>query len=356
MSDLERPSVKCSMADVARLAGTSKSTVSRVLSGRGTISPIVRERVLRVVDETGFVPDAFGQRLAQARATRSPFRHNAIAVVFCVSEIGFSRFWDETYAGVMTSAQEQHLSVLSVMLREEELTQNAPPAALSRMQYDGMLVLPMDPVPTALRGRLGPCVLFGATTTPGTDLPSVEPDNEAGIAALAAHLIELGHRRIEYAQGDAKHTAFSQRWEALRRIGEARKLTLGRPEPVCGRFKDFAGRFAAEAADTRASAIIASDDQTAVNLMHALLERGVSVPHDVSVVGFDGTPVGAHSVPPLTTWRVDWRGLGRLAVSSLVGLIEERPVASRTLAGGALVLRQSTARPRVAEGVLAATA
>ena len=354
MSELARPPAKCCMADVARLAGTSKSTVSRVLSGRGTISPTVRERVLRVVDETGFIPDAFGQRLARARAAHAPFRHNAIAVVFCVSEMGFSRFWDETYAGVMASAQDQHLSVLSVMLREEELTRNTPPEALARMQFDGMLVLPMDPVPTALRNRIGPCVLFGATTVPGTDLPSVEPDNDAGIAALVAHLTGLGHRRIEYAQGDTKHTAFNLRWETLRRMGETAGLTVVRAEPICGRFKEYAERFALEGPDARASAIVASDDHTAVNLMHALLERGVPVPEDVSVIGFDGQPIGIHSVPPLTTWRVDWRALGRMAVNVLIDQIEGRPVASRTLAGGSLVLRQSTARPRVAKETLVA--
>lgn len=354
MSELARPPAKCCMADVARLAGTSKSTVSRVLSGRGTISPTVRERVLRVVDQTGFVPDAFGQRLARARSAQAPFRHNAIAVVFCVSELGFSRFWDETYAGVMASAQDQRLTVLSVLLREEELTRNTPPEALSRMQFDGLLVLPMDPVPTALRSRFGPCVLFGATTTPGTDLPSIEPDNDAGIAALAAHLKDLGHQRIEYAQGDTKHTAFDLRRETLRRIGVLSGLTVVHSEPICGRFKEYADRFALEAPDARASAIVASDDNTAVNLMHALLERGVSVPEDVSVVGFDGQPAGIHSVPPLTTWRVDWHALGRLAVNVLIDQIEGRPVASRTLAGGSLVLRQSTARPRVAEESLVA--
>ena len=99
--------------------------------------------------------------------------------------MGFSRFWDETYTGVMASAQERRLSVLSVLLREEELAQSAPPEALARMQFDGLLILPSDPVPASLLRRFGPCVLFGATTTPGADLPSVEPDNEAGIAALA---------------------------------------------------------------------------------------------------------------------------------------------------------------------------
>jgi DNA-binding LacI/PurR family transcriptional regulator len=342
------------MADVARLAGTSKSTVSRVLSGRGTISPTVRERVLRVVDETGFVPDAFGRRLAQSRATHSSFKHHALAVAFCVSKEGFSRFWDETYTGVMACAQDRRLAVLSVLLREEELARNAMPEPLARMQFDGLLLLTTPATVPSVSRRFGPCVLFGPTTPAGITLPSVEPDNETGVAALAAHLAELGHRRIEFVPGDARHLAFERRWEALRRAAQERGLSVTRAEPVNGLFHDYINTFQGAPREERPTALVVSNDQTAIELMHVLLERGISAPRDVSVVGFDGDPAGASSVPHLTTWQVDWRGLGRMAVNQLVEMIEGRPVASRTLVGGSLVERQSTARPRVAAEAVAA--
>jgi len=338
----QRGQERISMEDLARLAGTSKSTVSRVLANRGPISAKMRERVMCVVRQTGFVPDPAASALARRKRGRKGLRHQALALVFCVGDTGFSPFWSETQHGILEAAHESGLAVTTCLVHHHELEQGVPPAAFSRTQFDGILVLPLEGVPPVALKAFGPVVVFGSPHSEDCDLSSVQPDNRAGIRALVGHLWDLGHRRFEYVPQTLARLPFRERREALVAAVAERGGAASVAGPVHDAEAAYAAAFALRPAGERPTALVASEDRTAHAVAAALHERGVEVPRDVSLAGFDGLS-GTREYPRvLTTWHVRWGELGRLAVKTLVDLIEGGSGPTRVLVGGNLVVGSST--------------
>ena len=342
MADVDRQRDGLSMADVARLAGTSKSTVSRVLSNTGQIGEALRERVLKVVRETSYVPDLTASRLGRQRAGGAPLRHRTLAVVFGIGEGGFSPFWNETYAAILETAHTEKLAVTTCLVHRHEIETQVPPEAFSRTQFDGILLLPLPGLDYSVVKQYAPVVMFGGSPRAG-DVPLIQPDNRTGVHALMTHLVELGHRRIEFVPHDLDRHPFRERRDAFTEFAERMDIEGTVARPVHDNESDYATSFCRRPADERPTAVLASEDQTAGRLARAFRDAGLDVPSDVSVAGFDGRFSEKSSLLSLTTWRVDWRGLGELAVRTLLDLIEGKSVGARTLVGGELLARESTA-------------
>jgi len=310
------------LRDVASLAGTSTATVSRVLSGSGVISAQTAERVASAAKALGYVPNSAARILARRRDRMSGFVHQAVALV----ESSFSQASVlGAHEGLHDAAAELGLAVITCRVSSEQMAGGVLPPALANVAVDGIVVHPRRCVEYGYLRKVAPVVAFIAPARAREGLPSVAPDNGAGMEALFNHLSGLGHRRFVFAadnlSGPHAHTAYVERRDALLALaggGACEVVDLGGDDAAVAAFADG---FMLRAVGERPGAIMAASDGIAIKIAHALAARGGRVPLDVSVTGFDGGPEAADSFPPLTTWRPDWSAVGRLAMRTLLAVV-----------------------------------
>lgn len=343
----DRPSLE----HIGKLVGASPSTVSRALSGKRPVAPALRERILKTIRETGFTPNAAASAMGRKRhGCAKPVCRTVAMTVFEAPEQRFLVVWEEAYQGLLEAADGLGITVTLCTLRREDVVSRSAPTALLRSVPDGILLTPHSGLDHAFLRKVAPVVAVGGRPTEDCDLPVVEADSPMGVHCLVRHLAGMGHRNMAFLTRDLHHLPFRARAEAF--LGEVNALGLHGRVIQMGARKESA--VAAEYLDapsgTRPTAFVASHDGRAVRLLHALAEAGVRVPADVSVVGFDGRSSGETALPPLTTWHVDWRELGRVALSVIKRCVEEGPFSGRTLVGGDLVIRESSGPPPASAG------
>jgi DNA-binding LacI/PurR family transcriptional regulator len=324
----KRPTLR----DVAREAGVSYQTVSRVINGDEHVASATRDRVLKTINKLGFRPN----RAAQILQTE---RSHTLEVIMFTS--GFNRFLSEM---ARTAHELGYHFVISAIFPDEFAT--ALESAASRF-IDGVLLIPLIPViddyHELMRLSDGvPFVQIGARL--GADLPSVIYDQAQGARLAVQHLLDLGHTEIAEISGPLLNYDAQDRHE-----GWLVTLKENGIEPGLS----FDGGFTIEGGyeamnrllDTGAhfTAVFIGNDSMAMGAHTALREHGLRVPDDVSMVSFDDLPESAHFVPGLTTIRQDFLLLGRLATEYLVSLIEapDTPIHQRVLQPK-LIVREST--------------
>jgi DNA-binding LacI/PurR family transcriptional regulator len=320
-----------SIYDVARRAGVSHQTVSRVLNGYAGIRPTTRDRVLVAVDELGYRPNRAARALATSRS------HSLGVLVPATADFGPTSSLhaveqaarDEGFHALVTSTRLDEESVrasLEFLVAQsiEALVVIAP----YRVVTDGLARVPAD-IPTV-------ALQTGATGT--GELVGV--DQVAGGRLAARHLLELGHRRIQQLTGPADFLEAAVRRDAVEAtLAEAGLAPLPR---LAGDWTADSGYAAGALVDPTATAIVCGNDQMALGLIHALADLGRRVPDDVSIIGFDDIPESAHSLPPLTTVHQDFREVGVRAVRHLVARLQgEEPSAEAPIVP-TLVRRAST--------------
>ena len=328
----KRPTVR----DVAREAGVSYQTVSRVINNDTHVSPTTRERVMAAIESIGFRPNRAAQIFQTERS------HTIEAVIFYG---GFNRFLFEM---AHTAHQLGYHFSISAISEDEFIT--SLDSASSRF-VDGLLLIPMvelnvtyDDLQRLTDGI--PVVQIGAPL--GANIPSVIYAQSRGARLATQHLIDLGHRRIAEITGpllnyDARdrHLGYM---ETLRDSG----IPLG--QSIAGDYSLESGYQAMVAlldSGEPFTAVFVANDSMAMGALTATRERGISVPDDISIVGFDDIPEAAHFVPALTTVRQDFNLMGKTAIEYLVRLIEgeDAPI-QQTVLHPKLVVRGSTAPPR----------
>ena len=327
------------MNDVARHAGVSSQTVSRVANGLDNVDPSTKERVLSSMQELGYRPNS------AARALRSGRFHDIGVAMFTLSSYGNMRLLD----AVAQAASERGYSLTLDLMREP--TQRAVSDTLTRLLdqgVDGIVIVIEAHLADTTMAELPPglpVVVIDSTTR--TDYPVVDSDQAASSRLATEHLLALGHRTVWHVAGPA--TSYS----AIRRR-DAWSSTLraaGRevPEVLQGDWTAESGYRSGLSIARRddITAVFASNDQMALGLMRALHEAGRDVPRDLSVVGCDDTTESASFWPPLTTVHQDFEEQGRRAVQTLVTEIEQGPgTPGRLTVPVWLVERSSTASPR----------
>lgn len=314
------------LADVARRAGVSPSTVSRALNGTAPLSASTVGRVRRAVDELGYAPHRSARHLAGGRT-------GAIAVV--VPDLT-----NPFFAAIARGAQRraQHAGELTVIADSDDRP-SAELELIARLSpdVDGLVVCS----PTAPSGRLDdalgtrPAVMVNR---PIRGRVSVTADQRGAVRLAHDHLRELGHERIAYVRGPAG------KWTSSARDAEATRLGLDLVGPEAPTFTG--GSRAATELDSGVTGVIAHNDLVAVGLIDTLLRSGRRVPEDVSVVGCDDIELASLVRPSLTTVTMPLDELGRRAVDLLAehmvvgqgGAPSPAPVLPVTLVG-----RDSTA-------------
>ena len=317
------------LADVARRAGVSTSTVSRALNGTAPLSPATVARVRRAVDALGYSPHRSARHLAGGRT-------GAIAVV--VPDLT-----NPFFATIARGAQHRALEngELTVIADAEDRP-SAELELIARLvpDVDGV-VLCSPTAPTArLVAALGsrPAVLVNR---PIRGRASVVADQRAAVLLAHDHLSGLGHERIAYVRGPAG------KWTSSARDAQAGRLGLDLVGPVAPTFGG--GARAASALPRGTTAVIAHNDLVAVGLVDALTSSGRRVPEDVSVVGCDDVELASLVRPALTTVRMPLEQLGRRAVDRLAeqisgsGPVGSAPTAADPVLAVTLTVRGSTA-------------
>ncbi|WP_437317873.1 LacI family DNA-binding transcriptional regulator [Sorangium sp. So ce385] len=311
MNSGARPTVR--MEEVARHAGVSPATVSRVLNDRGKCSAKTRERVLAAIRDLGYVANAAARSLAQGRTG---------SLGFLLPTIG-TEFMSSFLQVVASAATEEGYDLLIALRSESSLRR-----MLGRHNTDGVLIFGSAMGEASLR-RLAaegfPALLVYRTPPPGLSLQSIAIDNEAGVRESVEHLIQAhGRRSIAFLRGPAGNEDAGRREEAYRSTLVRHGLPV---DPRLCR----SGLSAEEArASTMAwlreqapfDAVVGWCDAAAIGAMDALRSEGRSVPGDVSVVGFDDIGPARHLDPALTTVRPPTELVARLAVRELVRLIQ----------------------------------
>ncbi len=330
-----RPAV---MADVARLAGVSHQTVSRVVNEHASIRPETRERVVRAIAQLGYRPNTAARALVRGRS-------GMVGIVTASGGLFGPR---SAQQGVGVAARAAGYAVASVDL--PDVTAEALAAAvddLARAGVEGVVVVAghdaaVD-VARSRPGRLPVVVVEGdLSRTP----MSVGVDQVAAASAAVEHLVDLGHRRVDHVAGPADWAEARARVEGWR--AAARRTGVAAPAPVVGDWSAASGHEAgrALAADPDVTAVFVGNDQMAVGLLHAMHEAGRAVPQEVSVVGFDDIPEAAFLAPPLTTVHQDFGGVGQQALTLLSAAIRGERLPPVSLLPARLVVRESTAPPR----------
>ncbi|WP_431279407.1 LacI family DNA-binding transcriptional regulator [Leifsonia poae] len=330
-----RPSIR----DVARIAGVSRQTVSRVLNGERYIKPSTEAQVRKVIDELGWRPNSAARALASSR-------FKAIGLLVSArSHYGpFS-----AAAAVDSAARARGYTIVSATLaREDEASLIDALDAFLAQGIDGVVIIaPQQRAHEALhRVSIGvPFVSLQWPDTPGDR--SVAFDQRGGARLATRHLLKLGHTRILHIAGPQDWNEAEERMRGF--LEEMSEWDIAPTAPALGdwtvdRGYEIGLRLLPHKEFT---AVFASNDQMALGAMHAAADLGLSVPGDLSVVGFDDIPEAKHLAPPLTTVRQDFAQLGASAIGLLLAEIEGSPSPETPeFAVPELIVRSSTARAK----------
>ena len=335
------------VADVALAAGVSGATVSRTLNRTGPVSDNIRQRIERAVIELGYVPNGAARALASQRA-------HAIGVIVPTLE-------NTNFAITAESAQRRlvdagyNFMVASTgydPARESDQIQS-----LVAHGVDGIILVgaQRDPAITHfLKARHVPYVVTWSLAGDGT--PSVGFDNAEAARRLASHLLDLGHRHIGVIAGLTKNNdRAAARLEGVRRALDERGLALPRELLIERPYRIAEGQFALRAlmaSSPQPTAVVCGNDQLAFGALIECGRRGIAVPQELSIVGFDDLEFAGQIVPALTTIHVPAEEIGLRAADYLLATINGHPAAATTEVTVSLIVRESSAPPRNAGHVV----
>jgi DNA-binding LacI/PurR family transcriptional regulator len=317
--------------DVAARAGVSAASVSFAVNGRPGVGEETRLRILAAAEELGWRPSASARALTEARA-----RAVGLLLVRSVDQLEVDTFFVRFLAGVERRlAGSDHDLVLRVAERVEL---GAYERLAGSGRVDGFLLcdVEVDDPRFALVGDAGlPAVVAGRPVSP-CPFPWVETEHAEGMRLVAEHLLELGHRDIAFVGGAARFEHIQARLARWRSTLAAAGVE---PGPVA-----HTPAAVDAVLDRGPTAIVHTSDVLAAATLAAARARGMRVPDDLSITGFDDSPLAALASPPLTSVRVDYRGFGEAAATALLAAIAgERPPRYRP-ALPELVVRGSTSR------------
>lgn len=336
MARTDEPAAKghdmAKITDVARHAGVSLSTVSRVMNDNPTVDPALAERVRAAAAELGYSANPLARSLVLGRT-------QTVAVV--IPDLGNPTF-QAILRGLSRAAAVDGYHVL-IADSAEQVDEESLLAVATRRRTDGVILcaprMDQDAL-DALLPELAPVVVVNRAAQDAA--PVVAADYRAALGELAEHLYDLGHRRIAFLAGVARSASNAARLAALA-DARAAHPDLEIVELASG--VDFdSGAAAADAVRaTEATAVLAFNDLVAMGLLSALTDRGIRVPADISIAGFDDIPFARYTSPPLTTAAVPATELGEQAWTAMHALLTGGESTPFVTMRPRMILRGSTA-------------
>jgi LacI family repressor for deo operon, udp, cdd, tsx, nupC, and nupG len=338
----EADGLRPNIADVAALAGVSIATVSRSLSNPERVSKVTRERVLEVVRQTGYTPNVAARSLRVARSmTVLVVVPSLITVFFSALLLGVDRELSAEGYGLLVGNLDDRPD------KEARLVD-----LVLAGQADGVVLLNGHSPQGRLRSLADSRVPVVAISVPTSgEIPAVLVREREAAAAVAAHLLSLGHRRFGYVTGPKGNYVDGERWAGFRDALVAAGIREADIRRYPGNFRIATGveagrRFLADA--DRPTAVFAVSDEMAVGFMRAVRDGGLDVPRDVSVAGYDGIEFADYCEPRLTTVRQPREQMGNAAAGILVRMMQGEaipPECRRLYLDGELRIGGTTAPP-----------
>jgi LacI family transcriptional regulator len=310
---------KLNITKIAELAGVSKATVSRVLNDYSYVSDEIREKVMKVVQETGYERNYAARILASKRS-------NLIGLVI---PTGAKAVFSDPYYPKLTEgisrAANQHRQTLSLFLFDSEQDGvNIVQDTLKNGLFDGLLVTGdrmSDRILPMLIESSMPYVLMGRTSLNG-DVSFIDVDNISGGRKATNYLIERGYQRIGIITCGYS-IAGIDRFEGYKQALEASGIALNKDLVAYGDFTmDSAYEAMQQLLPCQPDAVFAVSDTMGLGAIRAINEAGLRVPDDIGIIGFDDLPPAVQANPPLTTIRQPIHTQGKLAVETLLELLE----------------------------------
>lgn len=328
---------KPNIYDVAKLAGVSHQTVSRVINKAEYIKDDTRTKVQSAMEELGYVPNAAARALVTSKSK---------IVGILVSDIVY-----HGPAGMMHAMEKEArrggffaISASVDPLDGKSIAQGIE--HLRRLGIEGLVVITpqSDSVQAVERLVTDIPVVFIDSPNNSKEL-SAELDNFSGAKRATEHLISLGHKQIVHVAGPTGWFDSAPRVAGYEAAMESAHL---QPKVIPGDWTVPTGYEIGRDLDIEAdkvTAIFAANDHLALGLMRALRQRGYSIPERVSIIGFDDVPEAAYYEPPLTTMRPDFAELGRVAMEMMLGHINREETLRADTLVPELIIRESTASP-----------
>lgn len=340
-NDLHHPTTsRLTLEKIAELAGVSRSTASRVLRNHGSVSQRARERVLQVVQETGFQPNA---------AARSLAGHHTNIIGLFITEVSRHIFNDPYFGrlieGVTQAANQLDQTLTLFLLHEEEDAASVTARVVKNPFVDGVLISNTakdNPVVPQLLEHNMPFVVVGRHDDPS--ISYVDADNLGGAHTAVTYLIRQGYQRIGTLTGTMTNYSAIDRLQGYKDALRSRGRSVDQRLIHLGEFSSASGYHGTKKLlDNNVDAIFAASDAIALGAMDAINEAGLRVPDDVAIVGFDDLSFAAKMSPPLTTVRQSIGRSTRMAVSILLDIVANRDTSPHRISlPTEMVVRAST--------------
>ena len=325
---------------VAKQANVSIATVSRVLNKRGTVQPELAKRVREAIQQTGYLPNVSARSLSSGRSR--------------IFGVIISNLMNPFFPELLQSFEEHAVAAgYEVLVASTAYDLQRMGSCIDRMlerKVDGVAVMTFG-IEGPLLSRFvdhGIPLVFMDKAPEGPHNFAIEVDYASGIQQAIQHLAVLGHRRIGFISGPEQQVSVANRMRAIERAARDIGLTYD-PELL------YAGDHTLESGEqglarflalkSPPTAILCSNDLSAIGVMHGAEERGLSIPHDLSLIGFDGIEIGGYMVPALTSVVMSRRAIAEQAVELLWSSVEGRQGRPSTVSTHLLV-RRTTAVPR----------
>jgi len=344
-SEIFSPMPNLTLEEVARQAGVSRSTVSRVINNQAGVKADIRQRVWDVIHETGYHPNPAARTLASQRT-------HLIGLVIPRSVHTFftDPYFPRLTLGIAQACNQNDYTLSLFLFHTEDDERKLFPRIIRKGLVDGLIVQATnaaDELFVQLSQAEVPFIIAGRPMNL-TDASYVDVDNFAGAQNAVRHLIRQGYKRIGILSGPLNTTAGLDRYQGYRDAIRENGMALDEHLLVEGDFSEAGGYFAARRLlDSRPDALFIASDMMALGALRAIREARLSVPDDIGIVSFDDLPPATMASPTLTTVRQPIRRLGIRLVETLLDIIELGPYPPRrVIFDTELVIRESCGADR----------
>jgi LacI family transcriptional regulator len=325
--------------DIAKIAGVSRATVSRVINNHPNVRQSVRDQVQKIIDETGYQPNLAARSLASQETK----------LIGLVIPRGIHGFFTDPYfprlvEGISQACNQYGYSFSLSLFHNEKEERELFPKVTRKGFLDGIIVQA-----TGLGANISPPIsewnipyVFAGRPVEAPDVSYIDVDNIAGAYSAIAHLAQLGHRKIATVTGALNTSVGRDRLEGYQRAVRERGLEADDSLIVEGDFTEFGAYYATKRLlqNNLPEAIFCASDTMAIGVMKAIRDEGLLVPDDIALVGFDDLLPATLTVPQLTTVRQPVRRFGFKAVEILIDIINNGPQPPRRIMFGTeLVIR-----------------
>jgi DNA-binding LacI/PurR family transcriptional regulator len=325
---------KANIYDVAKLAGVSHQTVSRVLNDHPSLKPETREKVEKAITELKYRPNQAARQLVTSRS-------KMIGILIAGTELYGP--WAILNA-MEREARKEGYSVISIsVLPESPESWNEGIEQLRNLDIDGVITIALpNEIVKAVEKALTTATIVIVDTEPSKKFDAVNIENFEGGKLATQHLIDLGHKSITHITGPADGYEGQRRRDGYIDAMKASKLKNDIVEGDWSISTGYAIGNEIAQRTTLPTAIFASNDHLALGVIKALKENQIRIPGDISIVGFDNIPESAYFSPALTTVRQDFDELGQMAINRMLIQLKENSKPESFTIAPELIIREST--------------